>query len=89
MSKQAKEKRSNKGPARKDGKNKQSQPATGGGIETLIKKFEESLGTDGVKPTVSEYIRLKQLRKELDAEEFKEIKVTWVEPNEKKSVTET
>jgi hypothetical protein len=89
MSKQDKEKRSNKGPASKDGKNKPSQPAKEGGIEKLIKNFEESLGMDGVKPTVSEYIRLKQLRKELDAEEFKEIKVTWVEPNEKESVTET
>jgi hypothetical protein len=89
MSNPAKKQRPKKGPTRKDGKNKPLQPAKEGGIETLIKKFEDSLGTDGVKPTVSEYIRLKQLRKELDAEEPKEIKVTWVEPNEKESVTET
>jgi ribosomal protein S20 len=89
MNKSTKEQRSKKGPARKDGKRTRRQPAKQGAIETLIKKFEESLQTDSVKPTVSEYIRLKQLHKELDAEEPKEIKVTWVEPNEKESVTET
>jgi len=89
MSKPTKEQRPNKGPARKDGKQTRRQPAKQGAIETLIKKFEESLEKDGVKPSVSEYIRLKQLHKELDAEEPKEIRVTWVEPNEKESVTET
>jgi hypothetical protein len=89
MSKPAKKQRPKNGPTHKDGKNKPLQPGTEGGIERLIKNFEESLGTDGVKPTVSEYIRLKQLRKELDAEEPREIEVTWVEPNEKESVTET
>ena len=65
------------------------QPATAGGIGKLIKKFEDSIEKGGVKPTVSEYIRLKQLRQELDVEELKEIKVTWVEPTEKEPVTKT
>jgi hypothetical protein len=71
------------------GKVKPRRPAKPGAIETLIQGFEKSLGKDGAKLTVSEYIRLKQLRKELDSEELKEIKVTWVEPTEKESVTKT
>jgi hypothetical protein len=63
------------------------KPAKEGAIETLIKKFEKSLEKEEVKPTVSEYIRLKQLRKELEPEKVKEIKVTWVEPTEKESAT--
>jgi hypothetical protein len=65
------------------------QPAKRGAIETLIQQFEEKLGNKSVNLTVGEYIRLKQLRKELDTNEPKEIRVTWVEPNEKESVTET
>ena len=64
-------------------------PAKRGAIETLIQQFEEKLGNKSVNLTVGEYIRLKQLRKELDTNEPKEIRVTWVEPNEKESVTET
>jgi hypothetical protein len=60
-----------------------------GAIETLMRRFEKTLQDKGVKLTVAEYIRLLQLRKELDVEEPKEIKVTWVEPTEKESVTKT
>jgi hypothetical protein len=74
---------------RKDGKSAPRRPSKKGAIETLMKKFEKTLEEDGVKLTVGEYIRLMQLRKELNVEEPKEIKVTWVEPNEKESVTET
>jgi hypothetical protein len=89
MKKLAKERKPPKSANRRGEKDSTRQPTTEGGIERLIKNFEESLGTDGVKPSVSEYIRLKQLRKELDVEELKEIKVTWVEPTEKEPVTKT
>ena len=89
MKKLAKERKPPKSANRRGEKDSTRQPTTEGGIERLIKKFEESLGTDGVKPSVSEYIRLKQLRQELDVEELKEIKVTWVEPTEKEPVTKT
>ena len=47
-------------------------------IETLIK--DEKL-----KPTVGDYLRLLQYRDEIQqqGEEAKEIKVTWVDPEEK------
>jgi len=38
------------------------------------------MGTDEMKATMGDYIRLVQLHKELDDESPKEIKVTWVEP---------
>ena len=85
----AKEWKPPKSADRRGEKKPTRQPATEGGIGKLIKKFEDSLENDGVKPTVSEYIRLKQLRQELDVEELKEIKVTWVEPIEKEPVTKT
>jgi hypothetical protein len=85
----AKERKSPKSANRRGEKESKRQPKTEGGIDRLIQKFEDSLETDGVKPSVSEYIRLKQLRKELDVEEPKEIKVTWVEPTEKEPVTKT
>ena len=89
MKQVAKERKAPKSADRRGEQDPKRQPATEGGIGKLIKKFEDSLETDGVKPSVSEYIRLKQLRKELDVEELKEIKVTWVEPTEKEPVTKT
>ena len=71
------------------GKDNRRRPAKPGAIEKLIQGFEKALGKDLPQLTVSEYIRLKQLRKELVVEEPKEIRVTWVEPTEKESVTET
>ena len=65
------------------------RPRKLGAIETMIKGFESTLKEKGAKLTVSEYIRLLQIRNEMKAEEPKEIKVTWVEPSEKESVTET
>jgi hypothetical protein len=87
MNKLAKERKPPKSANRRGEKDSRRQPTKGGGIERLIQKFEDTLETDGVKPSVSEYIRLKQLRKELNVEELKEIKVTWVEPTEKEPVT--
>ena len=89
MRKLAIERKLPKSANRRGEKESTRQPATEDGIDRLIQKFEDSLETDGVKPSVGEYIRLKQLRKELDVEEPKEIKVTWVEPTEKEPVTKT
>ena len=85
----AKERKQKKSANRQAGKDSTRQPAKQDAIETLIQGFEKTLGKNGAKLTVSEYIRLKQLRKELDVEELKEIKVTWVEQTEKESVTKT
>ena len=53
-------------------------------VEELIEKFEKKLGKDDVKATLGDYIRLLQLRKELDEEELREIEVKWVDPEKKK-----
>ena len=49
-------------------------------IRQLLKKLEQKLGSEEFKASLGDYIRLLQLQKELDQDELKEIKVTWVEP---------
>lgn len=49
-------------------------------VKNMLTRIEEKMGTDGMKATMGDYIRLVQLHKELDDESPKEIKVTWVEP---------
>ena len=44
--------------------------------------MEEKLASDELKPTVGDFIRLVQLDKELTEEQPREIKVSWVEPEE-------
>jgi hypothetical protein len=48
-------------------------------VRSLLKKMERKLGEADAKVTLGDYIRLMQLQKELEEEEPKEIKVTWVE----------
>ncbi len=54
-------------------------------IANLLKKVEEKLSGDDMKATLGDYIRLIQLQKEMDEDEPREIKVTWVEPEETES----
>ena len=49
-------------------------------VKNLLKKMEDKLSEDEVKATLGDYIRLVQLQKDLEEEQPKEIKVTWVEP---------
>jgi hypothetical protein len=59
-------------------------------VSKLLERVEKELDT-GVKASLGEYIRLLQLQKDLEEEEVREIKVTWVEPEERaeeKTVTE-
>ena len=49
-------------------------------IKGVLEKMEKQMGSDTMKATMGDYIRLVQLHKELDEESPKEIKVTWVEP---------
>ncbi|MFN0167691.1 MAG: hypothetical protein ACKV22_14790 [Bryobacteraceae bacterium] len=53
-------------------------------LDEVIQRFEALLKDDKVKPTVGDYIRLLQLRRELgEGEEgTKEIKITWVDQKE-------
>jgi hypothetical protein len=45
----------------------------------LLAKVEDKLHGD-VKASLGDYIRLIQLQKELEEDEVREIKVTWVDP---------
>ena len=57
-----------------------------GVVKKLLKNVEKQLSGKEVKATLGDYIKLVQLQKELDEEQQpKEIKVTWVEPEESKS----
>jgi hypothetical protein len=58
-------------------------------VRELLGKIEEKLGQDAPKATLGDYIRLVQLRKELEADEAKEIRVTWVDPEKKTPESET
>ena len=65
-----------KGNKKESGPHKETVEA----VEKAIKAFGEKLETKNL--TVGEFVRLLELQKELDGDEPKEIKVTWVEPGE-------
>jgi hypothetical protein len=48
-------------------------------VEKLLKQMEAKLADSGIKVTLADYIRLVQLKKELEEDEPKEIRVTWVD----------
>ena len=53
-------------------------------LEKTIEQFEAKIHKADYEPTVAEYVKLLQLGQELAQEdEAKEIKVTWVSPDEK------
>jgi len=59
-----------------------------GVLKRLLKIVEKKLTEKEVKATLGDYIKLVQLQKEMDDEQPREIKVTWVEPAETKSGSE-
>jgi hypothetical protein len=48
-------------------------------VRKAIESIEEQLGTEAIKPTLADLVRLLQIEKELDAEEPREVRVRWVE----------
>ena len=64
------------------------QERRAGVVKRLLENVEKKLSENEVKATLGDYIKLVQLQKELDEEPPKEIKVTWVEPEETKSGSE-
>jgi hypothetical protein len=57
-------------------------------VDKAIQRIEEKLGSSDVKATFADFIRLLQLQKELQADQPKEIKVTWIDPSETESASE-
>ena len=55
-------------------------------LDNAMRQFEKRLASEEIKPTVGDYLKLVQIEKELDRDEAKEIKVTWVDqPEESES----
>ena len=54
-------------------------------LDNAMKQFEKRLESEDIKPTVGDYLKLMQIEKELDRDEAKEIKVTWVDQEESES----
>lgn len=48
-------------------------------IDKRIEGFIRNLKTEDTKLTISDIVRLLELRKEIASEELREVKVTWVE----------
>lgn len=51
-------------------------------INKAIESIETKLGTDAIKPTVADLVRLLQIEEDLEPEQPAEIRVTWVESPE-------
>ena len=49
-------------------------------IDEMLEMFEEKVVAKDFKATLSDFIRLLQLKKDLEEEQPREITVTWVEP---------
>jgi hypothetical protein len=50
-------------------------------VRKAIESIEEKLGTEVMKPALSDLVRLLQIEKELNADEPREVRVRWIEPN--------
>ena len=57
-------------------------------VEKAIQSIEHKLGSSDIKATFADFIRLLQLQKELQIDQPREIKVTWVNPSETESASE-
>ena len=57
-------------------------------LDKAIQRIEEKLGSADVKATFGDFIKLLQLQKEMQIDQPREIKVTWIDPSETESASE-
>ncbi|MBZ5590651.1 MAG: hypothetical protein LAP39_00330 [Acidobacteriia bacterium] len=57
-------------------------------LDKAIQRIEEKLGSADVKATFGDFIKLLQLQKEMQLDQPREIKVTWIDPSETESASE-
>ena len=88
-------KRGQKRPAKKSTPAKKNKPAPlprseRGKLKALLAKVEERLQTDaGSKVSISDYIRLLQMKRELDQKKPRDVEVKWVDTlGEEENATE-
>jgi hypothetical protein len=55
-------------------------------LDELLDRVEQRLKTLDLKPTLTEYVRLVQLRREITEDQPKEVLVTWVEQSKEGDV---
>ncbi len=58
-------------------------------VEKMMRNFNKRLDKDEPKVSVGDFIRLVQLNEEMQVEEPREIRVTWVEPEQTESTNGT
>ena len=58
-------------------------------VSKVKETIEEKITNKEIKPTIGDYIRLLQFEQATEEEKPKEIRVTWVEPSEEASASET
>ncbi len=51
-------------------------------LADVIGMIEKRIDADELNPTVGDFIRLVQLEREIEQEQPKEIKVSWIDPSE-------
>jgi hypothetical protein len=56
-------------------------------VDRMIQDLERKFWEKDFRASVGDYIRLIQIRKELDEERPKEIIITWVDPSEDRNVS--
>ena len=49
-------------------------------LDKAIAKIESDISKDNFKPTLGEYLKLVALEKDVEQDDIKEIRVTWVGP---------
>jgi hypothetical protein len=57
-------------------------------VSGLITKIQEKLAKDELKPTVGDLLRLLQLEQEMEEEQPREIRVSWINGDEKEHASE-
>ncbi|HXM41619.1 MAG TPA: hypothetical protein VN924_10225 [Bryobacteraceae bacterium] len=58
-------------------------------VRKAIESIEAKLGSAEMKPTLADLVRLLQTEKELNADEPREVRVRWIEPDETGSPSKT
>ncbi len=51
-------------------------------IKSTAAKFETRWKDESFKPSLGDYLKLLQMEKDIEEEQIREIKVTWVSPKE-------
>ena len=49
-------------------------------VDAAIRSIKDDLGSDKLKPSISDLVRLIQLRKELMTERVRDVTVRWIDP---------